>query len=43
MTKILLATMALDIGGAETHVTELAKALCRSGYEVTVASAGGVM
>lgn len=42
MTKILLATMALDIGGAETHVTELAKALCRSGYEVTVASAGGV-
>ena len=25
--KILLATMGLDIGGAETHITELAKEL----------------
>ena len=40
--KILLTTMALDIGGAETHITELAKALKRNGYDVTVASHGGV-
>ncbi|MCI8589134.1 MAG: polysaccharide pyruvyl transferase CsaB [Clostridiales bacterium] len=40
--KILLTTMALDIGGAETHITELAKALKKSGYDVTVASNGGV-
>ncbi|MBQ1703468.1 MAG: glycosyltransferase, partial [Oscillospiraceae bacterium] len=40
--KILLATMGLDIGGAETHITELAKELIRRGHEVIVASNGGV-
>ena len=40
-TKILLALMKLDIGGAETHVVELAKELKRRGYEVFIASNGG--
>ncbi|MDR0863206.1 MAG: polysaccharide pyruvyl transferase CsaB [Oscillospiraceae bacterium] len=40
--KILLTTMKLDIGGAETHVTELARELKRRGHSVTVASSGGV-
>ena len=40
--KILMATMALDIGGAETHIVELTKALCRRGHEVIVVSNGGV-
>lgn len=39
--KVLLALMQLDIGGAETHVVELAKELARRGYHVTVASNGG--
>lgn len=39
--KILMATMALDIGGAETHIVELSKELRRRGHEVTVASNGG--
>jgi len=34
--------MRMDIGGAETHILELSKALSRRGYEVTVASNGGV-
>ena len=40
--KILMVTMALGIGGAETHIVELSRALCRAGHDVTVASAGGV-
>ena len=40
--KILMATMALDIGGAETHIVELAKELVRQGHEILVASNGGV-
>lgn len=40
-TRILLALMKLDIGGAETHVVELAKELKRRGYEVFIASNGG--
>lgn len=40
--KILLATMGLDIGGAETHIVELAGELRRRGHQVTVASNGGV-
>ena len=40
--KILMATMALDIGGAETHIVELSKELVRQGHEVLVASNGGV-
>lgn len=40
--NILLTTMRLDIGGAETHITELAKGLSKEGFKVIVASAGGV-
>lgn len=40
--KILMTLMGLDIGGAETHVTELAKELTRQGHQVVVASNGGV-
>lgn len=40
--NILLAYMALDIGGAETHVVSLAKELKRTGYNPIVVSAGGV-
>lgn len=40
--KILMATMGLDIGGAETHIVELAKELHSRGHEVLVASNGGV-
>lgn len=39
--KVLMATMKLDIGGAETHIVELSKALKRRGVDVYVASAGG--
>lgn len=40
--KILMATMGLDIGGAETHILELSKELKRRGHDVSVASNGGV-
>ena len=40
--NILLALMQLNIGGAETHVVELAKELKRKGFNVFVASNGGV-
>jgi len=40
--KILMATMGLDIGGAETHIVELAKSLQRRGHTVLVASNGGI-
>lgn len=39
--KIMMATMALDIGGAETHIVELAKALQSQGHSLLIASAGG--
>lgn len=39
--KVLLSLMKLDIGGAETHVVELAKELKRRGYDVVVTSNGG--
>lgn len=39
--KILMALMGLDIGGAETHVTELAKELTKMGNHVVIVSAGG--
>ena len=39
--KILLVLMGLEIGGAETHIIELSKALARRGIEITVASNGG--
>ena len=34
--------MSLGIGGAETHIVELSRALDAAGHNVTVASAGGV-
>lgn len=40
--KILMTLMGLEIGGAETHVVELAKELHRQGHTVIVASNGGV-
>ena len=39
--NILLVTMEMNIGGAETHVLELAKELQHQGHVVYVASAGG--
>ena len=39
--KILLVTMGMDIGGAETHILELAKELKRRKNEVIVVSNGG--
>ncbi|MBQ4290807.1 MAG: polysaccharide pyruvyl transferase CsaB [Clostridia bacterium] len=42
MAKILMTAMSLGIGGAETHVLEIATVLSRLGESVTVASAGGV-
>lgn len=40
--NILITTMRLDIGGAETHIVELAKGLAQEGFKVVVASTGGV-
>ena len=40
--KILLATMSMNIGGAETHILELAIGLQKKGMQVVVASNGGV-
>lgn len=40
--NIMLSLMKLDIGGAETHVVELAKELKRRGHNVIVTSNGGV-
>ncbi len=39
--KILMVTMGLDIGGAETHIVELSKELKRRGHSVFIASNGG--
>ncbi len=39
--RVLMATMQLDIGGAETHIVELSKALKKRGVDVIVASNGG--
>ena len=40
--KILMVLMSFDIGGAETHVLELSRALAGMGHDITVASNGGV-
>ena len=37
-----MATMGLDIGGAETHIVELAKELKKEGHDIAVAAHGGV-
>jgi len=39
--KILMVTMSMDIGGAETHILELAIALKNRGFDVYIASNGG--
>ena len=39
--NILMATMSLGIGGAETHIVELSKELVRRGHSVTIVSDGG--
>ena len=39
--RILMATMKLDIGGAETHIVELSKELKRRGEDIYVVSNGG--
>ncbi len=39
--KILMVTSSMDLGGAETHITELCIALAERGISVSVASAGG--
>ncbi len=40
--NILLVAMGLDIGGAETHVVNLAKQLKRKGHYPVVISSGGI-
>nr|MCR4904693.1 glycosyltransferase [Clostridiales bacterium] len=40
--NILMVTMGLGIGGAETHILELARCLRAGGHGVTVVSNGGV-
>jgi len=40
--KILITTMGLDIGGAETHIVELAKELKHQGHDIAIVSNGGV-
>ena len=39
--NIVILTMGLDIGGAETHIVELADALRKQGNKVTIFSNGG--
>ncbi len=39
--KVLMTQMSLDIGGAETHILELAIGLTKMGYDISVASNGG--
>lgn len=40
--KILMVTMAMNIGGAETHILELSRELASRGHDITLASFGGV-
>ena len=40
--KILMVLNRLEIGGAETHVVDLSSALQQMGWDVLVASGGGV-
>lgn len=41
--RILILTMSMGIGGAETHVLTLSEAYLRAGHSVHVASCGGVL
>jgi len=40
--KILMVTMAMDIGGAETHILELSRELKKRGLDITIASNGTI-
>ncbi len=40
--KILMVTMSMNIGGAETHILELCRELSRLGHDISLASFGGV-
>ncbi|MGI6031726.1 MAG: polysaccharide pyruvyl transferase CsaB [Eubacteriales bacterium] len=40
--KILMVTMSMGVGGAETHILELSKELKRRGHDVALCSHGGV-
>ena len=40
--KVLIASMSLDLGGAETHIVELCLKLKNRGLEVVVVSSGGI-
>ncbi len=40
--SILMVTMGMEIGGAETHVLELSRKLAKMGFRILVASNGGV-
>ena len=40
--KILMVTMAMENGGAETHVMELCRELAVRNHDITLVSAGGV-
>ncbi len=40
--NVLMLTMSLGIGGAETHILELSRALIARGHKVTVAASGGL-
>ncbi len=40
--KILMVTMKMAIGGAETHILELCRELKAMGHDITLASHGGV-
>ena len=40
--RILMATMGLGIGGAETHIVELAKELKNQDHDIIIVSNGGV-
>ena len=40
--KILIATMSLELGGAETHIVELCLKLRQRGLDVVAVSAGGI-
>ncbi|OGO91786.1 MAG: hypothetical protein A2Y17_13595 [Clostridiales bacterium GWF2_38_85] len=41
--RIVVTTMSMNIGGAETHVFELVKELDRRGFEVLLISSGGII
>ncbi len=41
-TRILIALMGLEVGGAETHAVELIKGLAKKDYIIYVVSSGGI-